>query len=129
MPRGCPGFAVFFAICGLALAGLPGTLGFVAEDLLFHGALESNPMLGLALPLATAINAITILRLLARLFLGRPANSVPAVPDARPPERWALTACSVFLIAGGLWPAAAIALRESAAEGIAAMLALSRAGH
>ncbi|MBK7085452.1 MAG: hypothetical protein IPH53_12640 [Flavobacteriales bacterium] len=36
-----PRLAVFFLIFGLALIGLPGTLGFIAEDLLFHGALNA----------------------------------------------------------------------------------------
>ena len=53
-----PRLATFFAICGLALVGLPGTLGFAAEDLLFHGSLESHPLLGLTLPIATALNEI-----------------------------------------------------------------------
>jgi hypothetical protein len=48
-----PRLAVFFLVCGLSLIGLPGTLGYCAEDLLFHGALESHPLLGVALPLAT----------------------------------------------------------------------------
>jgi NADH-quinone oxidoreductase subunit M len=37
-----PRLAVFFAIAALALIGLPGTLGFAAEDFLFHGSLESH---------------------------------------------------------------------------------------
>jgi len=44
-----PRLAVFFVVCGLALVGLPGTLGYCAEDLLFHGALEAQPVIGLAL--------------------------------------------------------------------------------
>jgi NADH-quinone oxidoreductase subunit M len=99
-----PRLAVFFLICGLALVGLPGTAGYCAEDLLFHGALESHPWLGVALPLATALNAITILRLFGLIFLGVLPRHVPAVPDALPRERWILAACAVLLVAGGLLP-------------------------
>jgi NADH-quinone oxidoreductase subunit M len=99
-----PRLAVFFLICGLALVGLPGTAGYCAEDLLFHGALESHPWLGVALPLATALNAITILRLFGLLFLGVLPQHVPLVPDALPRERWILAACAVLLVAGGLLP-------------------------
>src|SRR4029079_3397175 len=110
-PRGFLGFAVpaprlavFFAICGLALVELRGTLGFAADDLLFHGALETHPLLGIALPLATALNAITVLRLFATLFMGRRVTHATPIPDARPGERLALTASVVFLVAGGIAP-------------------------
>ena len=111
-----PRLAVFFAVCGLALVGLPGTLGFASEDLLFHGALETHPLLGVALPLATALNAITVLRLFAVLFLGRRPSHVPTVPDARMRERLALAVPAVVLVAGGFFPGALFALRSGAAE-------------
>jgi NADH-quinone oxidoreductase subunit M len=38
-----PRLATFFLIGALALIGLPGTVGYNAEDLLFHGALQSHP--------------------------------------------------------------------------------------
>jgi NADH-quinone oxidoreductase subunit M len=117
-----PRLATFFAICGLALVGLPGTLGFAAEDLLFHGSLESHPLLGLTLPIATALNGITIYRLFVRLFLGRATVQTPAVPDALPGERWGLSAAVVFLVAGGILPSALVALREPAAEHIVQLL-------
>jgi NADH-quinone oxidoreductase subunit M len=118
-----PRLAVFFAICGLALVGLPGTLGFAAEDLLFHGSLESHPLIGVTLPLATALNAITFYRLFSRLFLGKPAAAVPRIPDALPHERWALTATAAFLVISGIVPGLWVALRTPAAQNIAALLA------
>lgn len=117
-----PRFAVYFAICGLALVGLPGTLGFAAEDLLFHGALESHPLLGMALPLATALNAINIYRLFSRLFLGRRAEQTPPFRDALPWERAVLTAVVLFLIAGGLAPHGIITLRTETASMLATVL-------
>jgi NADH-quinone oxidoreductase subunit M len=65
-----PRLSAFFLILGLTLIGLPGTLGFCAEDLLFHGALEAHPYLGVALPLATALSAIQLLRLFSSIFFG-----------------------------------------------------------
>jgi NADH-quinone oxidoreductase subunit M len=117
-----PRLAVLFSLCGLALVGMPGTLGFAAEDLLFHGALESNPWLGLALPVATACNAITILRLLSTLFLGRGPSAVAPVPDALPRERWSLTATVAGLVVLGLVPSLAITLRSPAAATLAKLL-------
>lgn len=99
-----PRLAVSFAVCGLAIVGLPGTLGFCAEDLLLHGLLESNSWIGLAQPLATALNAITMVRLFSRLFMGKRHGDAIPVPDALPRERWALAALVVFLVIGGLAP-------------------------
>jgi NADH-quinone oxidoreductase subunit M len=117
-----PRLAAFFAICGLALIGLPGTLGFAAEDLLFHGSLESHPLLGITLPLATAFNGITMYRLFSTLFLGRAASATPAIPDALPRERWALTAATVFLVLNGIVPNVLVSLRTPVAESLAGML-------
>ena len=117
-----PRLAIFFAIAILALVGLPGTLGFAAEDLLFHGSLESHPLLGLGLPFATALNAITGLRLLATLFLGKRGVHVPMISDARPSERWALTVPVLFLLVCGLVPRLVIALCVPAAETLAGLL-------
>ena len=117
-----PRLATFFLVCGLALIGLPGTLGYCAEDLLFHGALENHPWVGLCLPVATAFNAINLMRLFGILFLGVLPKHVIAIPDALPRERWPLAACVVFLIAGGLAPSAVIAWRATAAGEIARAL-------
>lgn len=117
-----PRLAAFFAVCGFALAGLPGTLGFVAEDLLFHGALSAHSMLGAALPLATALNAISVMRLFATLFLGRRGNRSTPVPDALLRERLALTATVLFLVLGGLAPGVLIGLRTPSAAALSALL-------
>jgi NADH-quinone oxidoreductase subunit M len=117
-----PRFAVCFAVCGLALVGLPGTLGFPAGELLFHGALESHSLLGIALPLATALNAISFYRLFSRMFLGRRAETTPVFPDALPRERAVLTVLVLCLIAGGLAPGYVISLRTQTANALATVL-------
>lgn len=131
-PRGYLGFgvhtprlAVFFAVCGLTLVGLPGTLGFAAEDLLFHGALEASPVLGMALPVATALNAISMFRLFSTLFLGRRASQTTPIPDARLRERVALAGVVLLLIGGGLAPGLLIALRTQSALSLVQLLSRS----
>ena len=79
-------------------------IGLSAEDLLFHGALEAHPFLGIALPVATALIAIRLLGLFSSMFLGRLGSSVPAVADAMPRERWVLTAMIALLVIAGLVP-------------------------
>lgn len=120
-----PRLATFFLVCGLALIGLPGTLGYCAEDLIFHGALENHPWLGGALPIATAFNAINFLRIFNTLFLGVLPKHVIDIPDALPRERWPLAVIVVFLIAGGILPSKVIAWREDAAHGIEKALGIA----
>ncbi|NDD62914.1 MAG: hypothetical protein EBZ36_02875, partial [Acidobacteria bacterium] len=120
--KGAPRLAVFFLIGGLALVGLPLTLGFPAEDLLLHGTLETHPHLGIILPIVTALNAFNLMRLFTSLFLGQaggPAGRAAlTITDALPRERWVLTLAILFLIVGGLYPGIFVHLPERAAKNL-----------
>ena len=105
-----PRLAVFFVIFALALVGLPGTLSFCSQDLLIHGTLMSHPLTGLLLPMAIAMNAVSIFRLFIRMFLGKRRTGFTAMADALPRERWILTAGVLFVVLGGLFPNAIVAL-------------------
>ncbi|HXX18310.1 MAG TPA: proton-conducting transporter membrane subunit [Candidatus Acidoferrum sp.] len=111
-----PRLAVSFAILGLALVGLPGTLGFCSQDLLIHGTLTSHPLTGLLLPIATAMNAVTIFRLFTRLFLGKRRTGFTVMADALPRERWILAASVLFVVLGGLFPNAIVVQRSAEAD-------------
>jgi len=108
-----PRLALSFMIFGLALVGLPGTLGFCSQDLLIHGALTSHPLTGLLLPIATAMNAVSFFRLFSRLFLGKHRTGFTVTADALPRERWILAAGVLFVVLGGLFPNT-IVIRHSA---------------
>lgn len=109
-----PRLATFFLLSGLALVGLPGTMGYCAEDLLFHGVQDHHPVMGVFLLVATAINAINLMRLYSVLFLGVLPKNVIEIPDALPRERWPLTIMVIILIVGGLFPSLPISLRATA---------------
>jgi len=113
-----PRLATFFLICGLALVGLPGTLGYCAEELIFHGMLQNHLIAGIVLLVATVFNAINLLRLYNTLFLGVLPKHVINIPDALPRERWPLTACILFLVLGGLMPRVVIGWRSDASDSI-----------
>lgn len=113
-----PRLAVFFVVCGLALVGLPGTVGFCSEDLLIHGTLISHPQVGLLLPVATAMNAVSLFRLFSRMFTGTQRTGIHGISDAGPRERWVLASIVFFLVAAGMIPNVAVALRANAAHEI-----------
>lgn len=108
-----PRLSVFFAVFGLALVGLPGTLSFCSQDLLIHGTLTSHPLTGLLLPIATAMNAVSVFRLFTRLFLGKRRTGFTLMADALPRERWILTAGVLFVVLGGLFPNVIVAQRSA----------------
>ncbi len=110
-----PRLATFFLVSAVALIGLPGTIGFVAEDLLFHGTLESHPELGLIMPIATALNAITLLRMFFYMFFGRRAIHLPKLADALPSERWALTIGLLVIVIFGFQPELLLTFTRAAA--------------
>ncbi len=113
-----PRLAVFFVIFGLALVGLPGTLSFCSQDLLIHGTLVSHPLTGLLLPIAIAMNAVSIFRLFTRLFLGKRRTGFTVMADALPRERWILTAVVLFVVLGGLFPNAIVRLVPMSSDAV-----------
>jgi NADH-quinone oxidoreductase subunit M len=119
LARHAPRLAVSFAVFGLALVGLPGTLSFCSQDLLIHGTLQSHPLTGILLPISTAMNAVSIFRLFTRLFLGKRRTGFTAVVDALPRERWVLAIGSVFVVLGGLFPNVLVARRAAEADLVA----------
>jgi NADH:ubiquinone oxidoreductase subunit 4 (subunit M) len=99
-----PRLAISFAVFALALVGLPGTLSFCSLDLLVHGTLLSHPFIGMLIPIATAMNAVSVFRLFVRLFLGRRWTGFTVMADALPRERWTLAAGMLFVVLGGIFP-------------------------
>lgn len=111
-----PRLTVSFAILGLALVGLPGTLGFCSQDLLISGTLTTHPLIGLLLPIATTMNAVSFFRLFSRLFLGKRRTGFTVMADALPRERWILAGIVLFVVLGGLFPNATVIEHSSGVD-------------
>lgn len=109
-----PILASSFLILGLASVGIPGTLGFVAEEMLVHGAVRTFPAFGFLVAGAAALNGITVLRSYASLFCGVPSS--PRHEYLRPRERLAVLALVVLLLAGGILPSQVVRREASAAS-------------
>lgn len=80
------------------------------------GTLASHPLIGLLLPIATAMNAVSIFRMFTRLFLGKRRTGFTLMADALPRERWILTAGVLFVVLGGLFPNVIVAQRPAEEE-------------
>ncbi len=105
--RAFPALAAFFALFGASGVGLPGTAGFIADDLLLHAVWEESAAATGALVLASALLAIATLRGFARAFLG-PAQPTVA-PDLDMRERVTLVVLLALLVGAGLAPQAVVA--------------------
>lgn len=97
-----PMLATAFLLLGFASVGLPGTLGFVAEDLLVQGSVSHYPIRGMSLIIATAFNGITVMRSFFALFCGTSVHN--NAPGLTLREKLALNSVLVLLVVAGLWP-------------------------
>jgi len=112
-----PTLAGLFLLTGLASIGFPGTVGFVAMELLVEGAVGVFPLAGVAVVLAATLNGIAIVRAYFRIFTGRTFQT-SAVLRSRPSERFAVIVMTVLVLGGGLWPQPGITSRHHAAESL-----------
>jgi NADH-quinone oxidoreductase subunit M len=98
-----PRLATAFLVLGLACVGLPGTTGFVAEDLVVQGAVEGLPWFGVALLLAAALNGISVIKTFFMLFTGTARHH--GERDLTLRELWVFTVVLALLLGTGLFPA------------------------
>lgn len=110
-----PELAVGFILMGLGCVGFPGTLGFVAVEVLVDGALEADLSVGVAMVVATALNGIAVVRAYLLLFTGtRHRTAIPLPVTAR--ERAAVLVLSALILGGGLAPQYLLSDRRRASE-------------
>lgn len=109
-----PAMAGFFLLTGLAAIGFPGTIGFIAIELLVEGAVEVYPLVGSAVVAATALNSIAILLAYFRIFTGRRAITMVSL-SARWPERVSVLLLTSLTIGGGIFPQFGVSSRYHAA--------------
>jgi NADH-quinone oxidoreductase subunit M len=112
-----PGLAVCFLLTGLGSVGFPGTLGFVATEILVSGALGTELQVGLAVVLAAALNGIAIVRTYFLIFTGgRHISAVPLGITRR--ERFAVLTLAALILGGGLAPQPLLDSRNRAAQAV-----------
>jgi NADH-quinone oxidoreductase subunit M len=98
-----PTLAVGFLLTGLGSVGFPGTIGFVAAELLVDGAISANLLVGVGVAVAAGMNGIAIVRAYLALFTGaRHASPVPM--GVTPRERFAVLTLAALILVGGLVP-------------------------
>jgi len=119
-----PALAAFFLLFGLAALGFPGTLSFVADDLIIAGSLDDHVHAGLLVILTTVFAAIAVMRGWFRIFGGPVTVDAPRHAILLR-ERIAFTGLLAILFGLGLWPGPFV----HSLEKVAASLLASRQHH
>jgi len=109
-----PALAASLLVLGLCTVGLPGTLAFVGEDLVFNTTLTARPLVGIAMIAATAMNGATVLRYALRIFGGKKRTNGEGDLILR--ERLVLASLGAALFALGIFPQSLIAAARHAVE-------------
>ena len=115
-----PLLAISFLSMGLACTGFPGTLGFVAQELLVDGAVDAFPVMGFAVVIASALTGLAVLRMYFSLFCGRSdsqAHSGWRLGLTRR-EAWTFVALVIALIGFGVAPRPLVDSRFTASDEI-----------
>ncbi|MGH2366719.1 MAG: complex I subunit 4 family protein [Chloroflexota bacterium] len=118
LARTMPWFVGFFAIAGLASLGLPGLANFVAEFLIFLGAFQTYPIVGVFCVVAVAITATYVLRLMARSFFGPFNPRWAGLHDMLPNEWIAAGILVATLVIVGIYPTPFINMINASASSI-----------
>ncbi len=113
-----PLMATSFLLLSIAAIGLPGTAGFVSEDLIVQGLLREHPLAAVMLLITTALNGILLFSLFVRVFLAGSSPLPGALknhefPEFLPRERWVSLFLFGVLLLGGVASAPLLSVRSS----------------
>lgn len=114
-----PALAAFFLLFGLASLGFPGTLSFVADDLIISGALGSQSHAGILVILTTVFAGVAVIRGWFRIF-GGPVRIDAPRHEILPRERLVFTSLMALLIGLGLYPGPFVRSLDAVATSILA---------
>lgn len=115
--RDAPLLAAFFLLFGLAIIGVPGTLSFVADDLIVSGCLDDQLHAGLFVIAATVLSGIAVLRGWFHVFGGPVAIDGPS-HGILLRERVAMLGLLAVLLFFGLFPGRLVHSLEQAANSL-----------
>ncbi len=115
--RDAPELACWLLLFGLAGLGFPGTLSFVADDLIVSGSLDDQLHAGLLVIAAHVFSGIGLIRAWFHIF-GGPGRITGTGHPAMPRERWAMRSLFCLLLILGLYPGPLVARLEQTAASL-----------
>jgi NADH-quinone oxidoreductase subunit M len=119
-----PRFAAFTSLALLAVMGLPGTVGFVAELHTLIGGFERFGWWVAGLGVGILISGAFAMRTIGLFFLGPPNPPMREMADLRGMELAAAGLLGVAVVALGLMPAPALQLIDASVAHLSAAIAV-----
>ncbi|MBD2042650.1 NADH-quinone oxidoreductase subunit M [Microcoleus sp. FACHB-672] len=102
--RGLPLVSGLLILGGMASAGIPGLVGFIAEFLVFQGSFPVFPVPTLLCVIASGLTAVYFVILLNRTCFGKLDNNLAYYPKIKWPERIPALVLAVTIILLGIQP-------------------------
>jgi len=99
-----PLFSIFFVFFSLAIVGIPGTSGFVAELLIILGAFEHSMLVGIISATTLLIAMTFIFWMLQRVIFGQTQKSTENFYDLQKNELVALVPIALLILIMGIMP-------------------------
>ncbi|NJL99514.1 MAG: NADH-quinone oxidoreductase subunit M [Synechococcaceae cyanobacterium SM2_3_2] len=121
--RGLPAISALLILAGMASAGIPGLVGFVAEFLIFQGSYSIFPLATLIAILGTGLTAVYFVILLNRTCFGKLDNHTAYYPLIQTWERIPGLILAGLIIWFGIQPMSLVQLPQSLAFDMAGKVA------
>ncbi|WP_299491140.1 NADH-quinone oxidoreductase subunit M [Acaryochloris sp. IP29b_bin.137] len=102
--RGLPLVSALLVLGGMASAGIPGLVGFIAEFLVFQGSYAAFPVQTLLSVVGTGLTAVYFVILLNRTCFGRLDNSLAYFPKVHWDERVPALILTLLIFILGIHP-------------------------
>ena len=123
--RGLPLISALLVLAGMASAGIPGLVGFIAEFLVFQGSYTAFPIQTLLSVVGTGLTAVYFVILLNRTCFGRLDSSRAYYPKVEWNERIPALVLTLLIIVLGLQPAWLVRWSEPTTTALLAAAPLS----
>jgi NAD(P)H-quinone oxidoreductase subunit 4 len=123
--RGLPLTSALLITAGMASAGIPGLVGFVAEFLVFQGSFTPFPLPTLLCILASGLTAVYFVILLNRTCFGKLNNQLAYYPKVVAAEKIPALVLTIIIFFLGIQPNFLLKWIEPTTAGLVSQLALT----
>ena len=120
--RGLPLISSLLILGGMASAGIPGMVGFIAEYLVFQGSFSRFPIPTLLCIISSGLTAVYFVILINRTCFGRLDSKTAYYPKVTGQERIPALVLTVIILFLGLQPSWLMGLSETTSSAIVAAI-------